>query len=111
RSARDPESICARRQGPIHCGLEFFRLAFDEVTVSCRSLRLDSLCRAPGLLLVDRAGLRVGADAAWNHGKGRRVGVEPAGLGAADGEDQARTTDARGEPVAQGGRGRTADGG
>ena len=95
------EQLCPRGQGALHRLLEFFRLAPDEVAGRGRSLRLDALCGAPGVLLAGRARLRVGADAAGARSEGRRAGVESAGMGAAHGQDSPRPADAGGEPPAQ----------
>ena len=72
----------ARRQGAVHRRFEFLRLAADEVAGSRGPLRLREVRRAPGVLLADRARLRVGADAARPRPGHRRRGVESARLGA-----------------------------
>ena len=51
RSAR------ARRQGPLHRLLEFFRLASHEVARGFGPLRLSPVCRAPGLLFAAQSRL------------------------------------------------------
>jgi aryl-alcohol dehydrogenase-like predicted oxidoreductase len=51
-----------------------------------RALRLDALCRPPGLLLAHRPRIRVGVDAAWPGPESRRAGVESARLEPTDGQ-------------------------
>src|SRR5260370_8550780 len=76
-------------------------MASDEVAERERAVWLGAVCWASGLLLAGGTRLRVGADAAGAGPGGWRAGVEPAGLGKADGEDSAGAAPARGQPVAQ----------
>ena len=98
------EHAGALGQGALHCVLEFFRLAFDEVAGGVGAVWVGPVCGVPGLLLAGRARVRVGADAARTRPGRRDAGVESAGLGTADRQDPARTAAAEDEPPAQDGR-------
>src|SRR6185295_16505112 len=81
--------------------LELLRVASDEVARRLRPARVGSLRGPPGVLLARGTRVRVGADAAGARpGSGRR-GVEPPGMGPADGQDPAWTAAARREPASQ----------
>ena len=81
--AGNPGRPGAGGEGPLRRLLELLGLAPDEVLGRVRTVRPPPLRGAPGVLLPDRARLRVGADAA-GAGPGRGVRrLEPARLGEA----------------------------
>ncbi len=92
RSAGRARRSGARGQDPLYRLFKFFGLASDEVTVGIGKIRLVSLRRTPGVLLPGQPRIRMGTDAAGAGSKSQRSHLEPAGLGAADGQDSARAT-------------------
>ncbi len=99
--AGDARRSGSRRQDPLHRLLELFGLASDEVAGCFRPLRLAAVRCPPGVLLADRAGVRVGVDAAGARPEGWRGRMEPAWLGAPDRQDPSRAAAAGRQPAPQ----------
>ncbi len=57
RGAGHAELVCSPWQGALHCLLELFRLAPDEVAGRSRPVWMDAVRGAPGLLLADWPGI------------------------------------------------------
>ena len=95
------EHAGALGQGALHCVLEFFRLAPDEVAGGVGAVWVGAVCGAPGLLLAGRPRLRVGADAAGARSGGGALVWRPLGWGRLTGQDPPRAAAAGDEPVAQ----------
>src|SRR5262249_22260914 len=86
------------RKDPLYRLLQLLRLASQEVAGRLGQVWMGPLCGPSGVLLPDRARLRMGADAPGTGPEGWSRRLEPLRMGTADRQDTARSTAALDQP-------------